>query len=280
MSRLTLKKGKEEKMNKRKKMSKGKILLAAVVGSCVMAGSAFAGEWKASSGGWWYQNDDGSYFASSWQWIDGKCYYFDQNGYCLINTVTPDGYYVDESGAWIVDGVVQTAGETAGSETGTDALGIFAQSAGTYYFSSGAGGWGTALTLNADGSFEGSYHDSDMGSSGSGYVATVYYSEFQGRFKNPVAVNDYSYRMELDGEVAVDRSKGDYIEDEVRYRLADPYGMEVGHEFYLYQPGAPMSALPEDFINWIRMHAGKSSGDLPFYGIYNVEGGYGFAGEK
>lgn len=271
-------------MSKKRKMSKGKILLAAVVGSCVMAGSAFAGEWKTSSGGWWYQNDDGSYFASGWQWIDGKCYCFDENGYCLINTVTPDGYYVDESGAWIVDGVVQTAaqagGSETGSETGTDASGIFAQSAGTYYFSSGAGAWGTSLTLNADGSFEGSYHDSDMGSSGSGYVATVYYAEFQGRFKNPVAVNDYSYRMELDGEVEVDRSKGDYIENKVRYRLADPYGMEVGHEFYLYQPGAPMSALPEGFINWIRMYAGKSSGNLPFYGIYNVEGGYGFAGEK
>lgn len=69
---------------------------------------AFAGQWKLDNNGWWYQNDDSSYPVNSWQWIDGKCYYFNTSGYCLINTVTPDGYTVDETGAWIVNGVVQT----------------------------------------------------------------------------------------------------------------------------------------------------------------------------
>lgn len=87
---------------------KKKIILAAILCSCMMAGNVLAGEWKAAPSGWWYQKDDGSYFANGWQWIDGRCYYFDPNGYCLVNTITPDGYFVDGNGAWIVNGVVQT----------------------------------------------------------------------------------------------------------------------------------------------------------------------------
>lgn len=54
-------------------------------------------------------------FAGEWQWIDGngdgiaECYYM-ENGTALTNATTPDGYQVDGTGAWIVDGVVQTQG--------------------------------------------------------------------------------------------------------------------------------------------------------------------------
>lgn len=57
----------------------------------------------------------GTSFAGEWQWIDGngdgiaECYYM-ENGTALTNTTTPDGYQVNETGAWIVDGVVQTQG--------------------------------------------------------------------------------------------------------------------------------------------------------------------------
>ena len=76
--------------------------------------TAFAGTWLQDNVGWWYQNDDGSYPANGWHWIDGnndgtaECYYFNESGYCLINTTTPDGYTVDINGAWIIDGVIQT----------------------------------------------------------------------------------------------------------------------------------------------------------------------------
>jgi len=76
--------------------------------------SSFAGSWLQDGTGWWYQNDDGSYPVNGWYWLDGngdgvaECYYFNAAGYCLINTVTPDGYMVDENGAWIVNGVIQT----------------------------------------------------------------------------------------------------------------------------------------------------------------------------
>ncbi|MDO4960625.1 MAG: hypothetical protein Q4E57_02040 [Eubacteriales bacterium] len=76
---------------------------------------SFAGQWKSDVNGWWWQNDDGSYPAGCWQTIDSTgsgtsmWYYFDNNGYLLTNTVTPDGYIVNGSGAWTVDGIVQTS---------------------------------------------------------------------------------------------------------------------------------------------------------------------------
>ncbi|NBH71334.1 hypothetical protein D3Z51_04700 [Clostridiaceae bacterium] len=78
--------------------------------SLAMASSfcSFAGQWKQDATGWFYQNTDGSYLSGGWYWVDGKSYYFDGQGYCLSSTTTPDGYTVDESGAWTVDGAVQS----------------------------------------------------------------------------------------------------------------------------------------------------------------------------
>ena len=88
------------------------ILAAAMV--LMMSFSAFAGVWKNDAKGWWYENADGSYLRNGWNWVDGnndgvaECYYFDQEGWALLSTTTPDGYTVDENGAWVVDGEVQT----------------------------------------------------------------------------------------------------------------------------------------------------------------------------
>ena len=40
----------------------------------------FAAEWKQDNSGWWYQNDDGSYPINTWKEIDGKQYYFGNDG--------------------------------------------------------------------------------------------------------------------------------------------------------------------------------------------------------
>lgn len=90
-----------------------------------MGMTVYAGEWKQDTTGWWYQNTDGTYPVNKWEWLDGnqdgvaESYYFDGNGYMLANVITPDGYRVSESGAWIDgNGNVQTkvvavqAGET------------------------------------------------------------------------------------------------------------------------------------------------------------------------
>ena len=76
--------------------------------------TAFAGTWQGADGSYKYQNDDGTYAKGGWHWIDGngdgvsESYYFNEDGMLLQNTTTPDNYQVDASGAWVVDGVVQT----------------------------------------------------------------------------------------------------------------------------------------------------------------------------
>ena len=74
----------------------------------VISLNTYAGTWRQDGNGWWYQNSDGSYPRSNWQWIDANedhiayCYYFNNDGYCLLNQETPDGYRVSSSGEWII----------------------------------------------------------------------------------------------------------------------------------------------------------------------------------
>lgn len=81
--------------------------------SASFALSAFAGMWLSGRDGWWYSYGDGSYPVSQWAWIDGdgngeyECYYFNERGYLITNTHSPDGYYVDGNGAWVDKGEVQ-----------------------------------------------------------------------------------------------------------------------------------------------------------------------------
>lgn len=109
------------------------VLGLAAAFSAAAALSAFAGQWvqdgsrAANAGGisnWWYQNDDGSYPAGGWDWIDGnsdgtaECYYFDGSGWMYVSTDTPDGFRVNENGAWVADGMIQTKPVENNSTTG------------------------------------------------------------------------------------------------------------------------------------------------------------------
>lgn len=78
-------------------------LITAVTGVLLASTSitSYAAQWKSDSVGWWWEEDDGSYPVSQWKEINGKSYYFGQDGYMLANTTTPDGYLVGEDGAWI-----------------------------------------------------------------------------------------------------------------------------------------------------------------------------------
>lgn len=99
--------------------------------SCSLALAAaiptWAGSWVKDAKGWWYQNDDGSWPAGTWQWIDGngdgtaECYRFDKTGYMFANQTTPDGYQVNADGAWTENGVVQTK-QVSGTAAATDPM--------------------------------------------------------------------------------------------------------------------------------------------------------------
>ncbi|MDO4265537.1 MAG: hypothetical protein Q4C63_03620 [Eubacteriales bacterium] len=91
------------------------MVFAAAVLSAIMGLSAYAMGWQQDSAGryWYGTNEDNSQWCSNgWWWISGandslmKCYYFDEQGYMLSNTTTPDGYQVNADGQWISNGEI------------------------------------------------------------------------------------------------------------------------------------------------------------------------------
>lgn len=92
--------------------------VAAISACLVIPSMAATAQWKRNDRGWWYEEANGSYPTATWKLINSKWYYFDGIGYMaesrwignyyvgadgamLVSTVTPDGYYVDETGKWI-----------------------------------------------------------------------------------------------------------------------------------------------------------------------------------
>lgn len=70
------------------------------------------GNWRWSENGWWWQNGDGTYPKNTWAWLDGnkdglaECYYFDENGWMVHDTVTANGFTLNTDGQWTLNGVV------------------------------------------------------------------------------------------------------------------------------------------------------------------------------
>lgn len=56
--------------------------------------------WQRIDGQWYYLDPSGA-MTTGWQAVNGKWYYMGSNGVMFYNTWTPDGRYVDASGAWV-----------------------------------------------------------------------------------------------------------------------------------------------------------------------------------
>ena len=113
------------------KKSFKKLVICGLITAMTLSSSmtALAGSWKVGTGAnqnrWWYATNEAgtTWHANGWFWIDGnndgiaECYYFDNDGWMLANTKTPDGYIVDSNGAWTVNGIVQTKVLSASTTT-------------------------------------------------------------------------------------------------------------------------------------------------------------------
>lgn len=64
-------------------------------------GYALCNRWVKYKEKWYYLTSDCSMVYCKWVWIDGECYCFDKDGAMYENCITPDGYRVDETGAWM-----------------------------------------------------------------------------------------------------------------------------------------------------------------------------------
>lgn len=111
-------------------MNKKILGITTLVMGLAISTTAMAATWRTGAqpnqDRWWYDMEDGSYAQNEWRWLDGdndgvaECYAFDGEGWMYANTVTPDGFQVNEDGAWVVDGVVQTQVQTGGQTGQTD----------------------------------------------------------------------------------------------------------------------------------------------------------------
>lgn len=57
--------------------------------------------WQFIDNQWYFFYDNGVMASNGWVWIGDKCYMFRDNGAAYIDCQTPDGYRVDNTGAWI-----------------------------------------------------------------------------------------------------------------------------------------------------------------------------------
>ena len=170
-------------------------------------------------------------------------------------------------------------------------------------FCSGAGGWWTALRIHPDGSFEGDYHDSDMGDGGENYpYGTEYVCPFHGSFRDIVQLTDNSWSLTLE-ELVLDTGHPvgeEWIEDGVRYVSSEPYGfnnqdskaLEPGAQFILYSPEAKGYAPTDDLYGmngedensplyefwtwWPNRRGWDPDTTLDCWGLHNLASGQGF----
>lgn len=147
-------------------------------------------------------------------------------------------------------------------------------------FLSGAGAWSTDLVLYPDGTFTGNFHDSNMGETGAGYPhGTVYTCDFEGRFLPTRQINETTYELRLT-ELTTKKPAGEeWLEDDIRYVAATPYGLEADRddEFYFYTPDAPVTGMDDDFLGWWPGRYKKPQpATLLCYGLYNEDEGTGF----
>lgn len=147
-----------------------------------------------------------------------------------------------------------------------------------FLFASGAGGWGTTLTIHPDGSFTGEFYDSNMGIRDTEYSnGSVDLSDFTGQLGQPQWVNDYTCSLKIENiqyEVAPGTVE---IREGIRYSYGTAYGLTDTEELLLYLPGAPISELPEGYLPWAMLYDYEGT-DLPHYGIYNPSQEQGFYG--
>lgn len=141
-------------------------------------------------------------------------------------------------------------------------------------FSSGAGAWSTTLSLSGNGSFAGSYHDSDMGDSGDGYPGgTCYVCDFSGTFR-VADIQGHTAKLEMTELKHKQKADATWIENGIRYIASSAYGLEGGTEFVLYLPGTPVEQIPEEARGWCSY---PSSGTLDSCVLYCPELGTAFA---
>lgn len=182
--------------------------------------------------------------------------------------------------AWILGLTLMLSAAGAVAETTEN---IFDVLAGLEWsFSSGAGAWSTDLRIQADGSFSGEYHDSEMGETGEGYPdGTIYGCAFSGRMSLAERVDDNTWKIRVDALVSDEGQVPEVIDDGIRFVTADPYGLSEGDEMVLYGPGTSLEAFSEDMLLWTHVwDQDEPPVELDNWFLYSEKNDSGFVGDS
>ena len=150
-----------------------------------------------------------------------------------------------------------------------------------FVFSSGAGGWSTLLDIRPDGSFEGEYFDSDMGSTGEGYPnGTVYLCDFKGQFTEPEKIDEHTYAVKIASMEYKQEAGTREIKDSILYEYTDVYGLDGADRILIHLPGTPLESLSEELRSWIGYYdlSVAEETELSFYVLDNETEQLGFRG--
>ena len=140
-----------------------------------------------------------------------------------------------------------------------------------FVFASGAGSWGTYLTLQPDGYFIGDYGNTDMD--------IRYECKFEGQFTGIEQISDSCWVMKL-GDLTMEEEEGTtWTEDGIHYIASDPHGISGGTTFLLYAPGTPADLLSAACRDWWPDAYRWRNGEIDLlngWALYNLDAGYGF----
>ena len=115
-----------------------------------------------------------------------------------------------------------------------------------------------------------------MGVRGEGYPGgTVHYCDFTGQFGEVKKINDYTYSMKMLNIEYKNEPDTEEIKEQRKYEYTTAYGLDEADELYIYTPDAPLSELPEKFLEWAHK-SGSTDSTLGAYGIYNLNEEVGF----
>jgi len=139
------------------------------------------------------------------------------------------------------------------------------------------GGWGTSLTLYADGTFEGDYMalDADAADEESPN-GVMYFCSFSGKFRDIKQINTYTYSMVLDN-LDIEESEIDGPSENGYYYIStEPYGLDRGETYYFYTREAPLSELPTELTSLKASIFGQQNDTLNLFGICHESRDYIF----
>ena len=121
----------------------------------------------------------------------------------------------------------------------------------TFLFSSGAGAWATYYEMGPDGTFTGSFHDTDAGGGSEPGMAHQYLAEFEGRFEIGEQIDETTYALDLAELELTTPSSGTSQEGDLEIEYAaDVYGLDQCRDFRLLLPDTPTSSLNEAQMLW------------------------------